>query len=72
MQIVGLAITQTITAGAAFVGVAAFDKILAAMGFQLSVTPAAYIVAAMISTTNPLIAIFGCAMVPVSHQRHTP
>ena len=61
-----LTITLLVAAVAAFVGCATFQGVMARLGFHLEVSSAAYTTTALVAMTNPLLAIFGAMMLPVS------
>ena len=66
LQMGALTITLLVAAVAAFVGCATYQGVMARLGFHLEVSSAAYTTTALVAMTNPLLAIFGAMMLPVS------
>ena len=66
MQIAGLTLPLLIASAAAYAGVAVFERAVGLLGLDMAVTPTAYAVAALIASSNPMMAIFAAFMVPVS------
>lgn len=70
LQTVGVVVLLLIASASAFLGCAVFDRLTIAMGVEFTVTNTAYVAAALVASTNPLVAIFGAVLVPVRFSPH--